>query len=119
MRSLVPSLSVVRRVSTFAVALLATLASAPAQAYSGQFDGGGRVGDYLDIVSSANGSGGGMDISGVCASACTMKLGVRGACVHADTQLWFHAARDTDGRVNTLGTLLMIQEYPTRSVRGR
>jgi hypothetical protein len=85
----------------------------PAHAFVGSFDGGGRVGDYLDFVASANASGERVEIAGVCASACTMKLGARGACVYGDTQLWFHAARNPDGRVNPLATLMMSQEYPS------
>jgi hypothetical protein len=93
-----------------------TLAGSSAQAFVGAFDGGGRVGDYLDWVAAANASGKRVEIAGVCASACTMKLGARGACVYSDSQLWFHAARNEDGRVNALATLIMLQEYP-RNVR--
>jgi hypothetical protein len=96
----------------FAVAY--ALSGSNAQAFGGLFDGGGRVGDYLDFVGSANASGARVEIGGVCASACTMKLGARGACVYADAQLWFHAARNEDGRVNLLANLMMLQEYPYR-----
>jgi hypothetical protein len=92
------------------------LAGSSAQAFVGSFDGGGRVGDYLDRVAAANASGERVEIAGVCASACTMKLGARGACVYGDSQLWFHAARNADGRVNPLATLIMLQQYP-RGVR--
>jgi len=97
-------------------ALACALFGSSAQAFVGPFDGGGRVGDYLDFVASANASGERVEIAGVCASACTMKLGARGACVYGDSQLWFHAARNADGRVNTLATLIMLQQYP-RGVR--
>ncbi len=89
------------------------LCSAPAQAF-GEFDGGGRVADYLDLVTSTDASGGRLEISGVCASACTMKLGARGACVHSDAQLWFHAARFDDGGLNPLGNRILLRQYPER-----
>jgi hypothetical protein len=92
------------------------LAGSSAQAFVGSFDGGGRVGVYLDLVAAANASGERLEIAGVCASACTMKLGARRACVYGDSQLWFHAARNEDGRVNPLATLIMLQQYP-RGVR--
>lgn len=78
------------------------------------FDGGGRLADYLDRVLSANASGERIEISGICASACTIELGARGVCIHGDAQLWFHAARYEDGRFNALGTRLMLAEYPRR-----
>jgi hypothetical protein len=81
-------------------------------AAAAEFDGGGRVGAYLDFVAASDAAGGRVEISGVCASACTLKLGARGACVHADARLLFHAARDADGRIDRLGTLMMLHEYP-------
>ena len=98
------------------LAVACALAGSSAQAFVGPFDGGGGVGDYLALVAAANASGERVEIAGVCASACTMKLGARGACVYGDAQLWFHAARNPDGRVNPLATLMMLQEYP-RGVR--
>jgi len=106
------SFAAVRRGFCVGFALAGALVSANAHANWSEFDGGGRVGDYLAKVSEANASGARTEISGVCASACTMKLGARNACVHSDTQLWFHAARNPDGQVNALGTLIMMQEYP-------
>ena len=97
-------------------AVVYALAGSSAHAFMGPFDGGGRVGDYLDFVAAANARGERVEIAGVCASACTMKLGARGACVYGDAELWFHAARNPDGRVNPLATLIMLQEYP-RGVR--
>ena len=94
-----------------AIGLLASLGASPAMA---QFDGGGRVGDYLDLVAATDSGAGRLEIAGVCASACTLKLGARGACVHADARLLFHAARNADGRIDRLGTLMMLHEYPAR-----
>ena len=111
---------VARRSRASLAALVAVLgvglAGSPAQAFVGPFDGGGRIGDYLDFVAAANASGERVEIAGVCASACTVKLGARGACVYSGAQLLFHAARNPDGRVNRLATLMMLQEYP-RGVR--
>ncbi len=90
-----------------------TLCGGPARAWE-SFDGGGVVGDYLAFVDQANATGAHVEIAGVCASACTMKLGVRRACVHPDAQLWFHAARNSDGRINALATLIMMEKYPSR-----
>ena len=106
------SLAAVRRVFFVGLTSAGALASASASAYWSEFDGGGRVGDYLALVSEANLSGAKTEISGVCASACTMKLGARNVCIHSDAQLWFHAARNPNGAVNALGTLIMMQEYP-------
>ena len=92
--------------------LACALSTTNAQAFGGAFDGGGRVGDYLNFVGAANASGARVEIGGVCASACTMKLGARNACVSSGAQLWFHAARNPDGRVNALATLMMLQQYP-------
>jgi hypothetical protein len=88
--------------------------TAPARAYWVPFDGGGRVGDYLDLVASANATGAKVEIAGICASACTLKLGARNACVHPDAHLWFHAARNRDGRINALANMIMMQRYPAR-----
>ena len=41
-----------------------------------------------------------------------MKLGARNVCIRSDAELWFHAARDEDGQINGLATLMMMQEYP-------
>jgi len=99
-----------RRPAIAAIIVLSCSISASAS----NFDAGGRLGDYLDLVASANAGEARVEITGVCASACTMKLGARGACVHADTRLLFHAARDADGRFDRLGTLMMLREYPRR-----
>lgn len=97
-------------------AFVCALTTTNVQAFGGLFDGGGRVGDYLNFVGSANATGARVEIGGVCASACTMKLGARNACISSGAQLWFHAARNPDGRVNALATVMMLQQYPS-SVR--
>jgi hypothetical protein len=78
------------------------------------YDGGGRIGDYIAYVDNQRSL---VEISGICASACTIKLGARQACIRKDAQLWFHAARNpNDGRINALATLMMLSEYP-RSIQ--
>jgi len=99
---------------SLALAVVSALAGSSAQAFVGSFDGGGRVGDYLALVAAANASDERVEIAGVCASACTMKLGARRVCVYNDAQLWFHAPHNDDGRVNPLAILVMLQEYPRR-----
>ena len=82
-------------------------------AHAAEFDGGGRIGDYLQLVAATEYTTR-IEIAGVCASACTIKLGARHACVRADARLLFHAARDASGNVDKLGTLMMLHEYPPR-----
>jgi hypothetical protein len=96
------------------LAIAAALCATPARCYSEPYDGGGLIFDYLARVVSANRTGAKVEISGICASACTMKLGVRHVCIHSDAQLWFHAARNQDGGFSAVGTRLMMSEYPTR-----
>ena len=84
-----------------------------ANAHAAEFDGGGRIGDYLELVAAREDTTR-IEIAGVCASACTIKLGAHHACVRADARLLFHAARDADGRVDRLATLMMLHEYPPR-----
>jgi len=100
----------VTKAAAFAAASL--FLAAPANAFSGGFDGGGRVLDYLDQVSAANAGGYRVEIAGTCASACTMKLGARNACVYRSAELLFHAAHDDYGRVNSLGTRILMRQYP-------
>ena len=109
MREFPSSLATTAKSLGLGFALACALSTTNAQAFGGLFDGGGRVGDYLDYVGAANATGARVEIGGVCASACTMKLGARNACVSSSAQLWFHAARNPDGRVNALATLMMLQ----------
>jgi hypothetical protein len=88
-------------------------ASTIVSAHAAEFDGGGRIGNYLELVAAREDTTR-IEIAGVCASACTIKLGARHACVRADARLLFHAARDADGRVDRLATLMMLHEYPSR-----
>jgi hypothetical protein len=78
-----------------------------------QFDAGGRVLDYYRNVRAANSSARRVVISGVCASACTMKLGIRNACVEPDATLLFHQA-SYNGFRSELGTRIMLYAFPRR-----
>ena len=77
------------------------------------FDGGGNVLDYYGNAHFANYSPRRTVIAGVCASACTMKLGVRNACVEPDATLLFHQA-SYNGFRSELGTRVMLYAYPQR-----
>jgi hypothetical protein len=74
------------------------------------FDGGGNVSDYYGR---ARYSIGPTVIAGVCASACTMKLGSRNACVEPDATLLFHQA-SYNGYRSELATRVMLYAYPSR-----
>jgi len=75
------------------------------------FDGGGNVQSYFANVHAANYSPRRTVIAGVCASACTMKLGIRNACVEPDATLLFHQA-SFNGFRSELGTRVMLYAYP-------
>lgn len=52
-------------------------------------------------------------IDGVCASACTMYLGVEGMCVTHDAFFKFHAASEPGSdRPDAFGSLVMMAHYP-------
>ena len=109
-----------------AAGFLVTLATGPAAAFpfmdfpgsgrSGRaFDGGGSVVDYMRRTRDADRGPGVTVISGTCASACTMKLGMRNACVTPDATLLFHQA-SSNGARSEIGSLLMLGSYP-RGIR--
>ena len=77
------------------------------------FDGGGSVVEYYGNAHAANSSARRTVIAGVCASACTMKLGIRNACVKPDATLLFHQA-SYNGLRSELGTRIMLDAYPSR-----
>jgi hypothetical protein len=88
---------------------------APAAFTPRPFDGGGNVLDYYGRAQAANSSSQRTVIAGVCASACTMKLGIRNACVAPDATLLFHQA-SYNGFRSELGTRVMLYAYP-RAIR--
>lgn len=77
------------------------------------FDGGGNVLAYFSRTSSVNYSARQTVIAGVCASACTMKLGARNACVTPDAELLFHQA-SSNGVRSELATRIMLYAFPQR-----
>ena len=83
-------------------------------------DRGGRIGTYLDKYHSLRTSGETVVIDGLCASACTIVLGMvpRGKiCVTSRANLGFHAAWDLDanGReaINPGATRMLYSMYPS------
>ncbi len=87
----------------------------PRRFASRPFDGGGNVFAYYGRAHSADFSPGPTVIAGVCASACTMKLGARNACVEPDAILLFHQA-SFNGYRSEVGTRMMLFSYP-RQIR--
>jgi hypothetical protein len=99
------------------VAVLSVLWSATVCVTNGRADTGGNIRAYAAEVSRLNRSQSVKVISGVCASACTMYLGVKKVCVEPDAEIWFHAAQlPGDNRPDPLGSLKMLSYYP-RKVR--
>src|SRR4051794_79927 len=99
--------------------IVAVLSVLPNLAYSMESpDLGGHIRAYVAAIAHLNRTGAAKVISGVCASACTMYLGVRNVCVEPDAELWFHAAHlPGEDRADPLGSLKMLSYYP-RKVRG-
>lgn len=82
-------------------------------------DHGGQIGDYLAKYQALRVSGEGVVIDGICASACTMLLGIisrNRICVTPRAILEFHAAWDpTPGGnsvVSNAGNRLLWSSYP-------
>ena len=76
------------------------------------FDGGGNVFAYYSHAQEAHFSPDRTVIAGVCASACTIKLGIRNVCVTPDATLLFHQAT-YNGIRSELGTRMMLSSYPS------
>lgn len=76
-------------------------------------DLGGNLASYMSHVDALNREGRAIRIAGVCASACTIYLGVKNACVDLSAELWFHAAyRPRDRQLDPAGSLRMLAYYP-------
>ena len=104
------------RALAFTSALIYTLICPSAQAFdAGSFDPGGNVSDYYYSVQAHSHAAYQTPINGVCASACTMKLGARNVCIYPDAILMFHQA-DAGGRRSDVGTLVLLASYP-RAIR--
>jgi len=93
--------------------LMAVLVSAPSSARAG--DLGGNLLTYTAQVDRLNREKREKRISGVCASACSVFLGVRRVCIERDAQVWFHSAyQPASMRPDPTGTLVMLSYYPRR-----
>lgn len=76
-------------------------------------DLGGKLERYVEDVERFNREGRLKRIAGVCASACTIYLGVKNVCVDPSAELWFHAAsRPRDNLPDPAGSLRMLAYYP-------
>jgi hypothetical protein len=80
-------------------------------------DGGGRIGTYLAKYRALRASGEKVEIDGVCASACTMLLGLiprDRICVTPRAALVFHSAWDAggDAAVSADGNRILWASYP-------
>ena len=76
-------------------------------------DLGGSVLAYYSDVHSEENQVSRTVISGVCASACTMKLSLRNACIEPNAVLLFHQASNNGVR-SELATRIMLDAYPPR-----
>src|SRR5271155_4551726 len=81
-------------------------------------DRGGQIGEYLAKYQALRVSGERVEIDGMCASACTMILGIiprNRICVTPRATLAFHAAWDPTPEgdaVSTAGTHILWSKYP-------
>jgi hypothetical protein len=103
-----------------AAAMLLTMGAVPASsAVRISDDHGGQLGPYLDKYRALRQSGERVEIDGVCASACTMLLGLippDRICVTPRAVLEFHSAWDINGdqSVSDAGTRLLWSHYPVK-----
>jgi hypothetical protein len=103
-----------------AAAMLLTMGMVPANAAVRiSDDHGGQLGPYLDKYRALAQSGERVEIDGICASACTMLLGLVPAdriCVTPRAVLEFHSAWDIAGdqSVSDAGTRLLWSHYPAK-----
>ncbi|MDB5651079.1 MAG: hypothetical protein JWL62_2599 [Hyphomicrobiales bacterium] len=102
--------------STHALALMVWLSGpcpAAAQASSLQDDRGGNLRAYVTDVARLNRDQLEKRIGGLCASACTVYLGVKKVCVEPDAEVWFHAAfLPGSTKPDPTGSLEMLSYYP-------
>ncbi|ATQ66918.1 MULTISPECIES: hypothetical protein [Methylosinus] len=95
--------------------LVALVFVEPVGAFDIVEDYGGTLAVYRDEARRLEASGEELAIRGVCASACTIFLGLRKVCVEPGAMFWFHAARLPGGAApDPLATLEMLSLYPRR-----
>jgi hypothetical protein len=92
---------------------VSALSAGPASALDIVADYGGTLAAYRAEARRLDASGEELAIRGVCASACTIFLGLRRVCVAPGAVFWFHAARRPGGAaLDPLATLEMLSSYP-------
>jgi hypothetical protein len=108
------------KVPALAAAVLIAMGTVPAGSAVRIYDDhGGQLGPYLDKYRALAQSGQSVEIDGVCASACTMLLGLippDRICVTPRAVLEFHSAWDIAGNqsVGDAGTRLLWSHYPAK-----
>lgn len=76
-------------------------------------DYGGPLAAYREEARRLDASGEELAIRGLCASACTIFLGLRRVCVAPQAVFWFHAARlPAEDAPDPVATLEMLSYYP-------
>lgn len=76
-------------------------------------DHGGPLAIYRAEARRLDAAGEALAIRGLCASACTIFLGLRKVCVAPGAVFWFHAARLPGAQApDPLATLEMLSSYP-------
>jgi hypothetical protein len=108
------------KVRALAAVMLIAMGTVPAHSTVRIYnDPGGQLGPYLDKYRALAQSGQSVEIDGVCASACTMLLGLippDRICVTPRALLEFHSAWDIAGdqSVSAAGTRLLWSHYPAK-----
>src|ERR1700761_3377956 len=108
------------KVRALAAAMLIAMGTMPARSAVRIYnDPGGQLGRYLDKYRALAQSGQSVEIDGVCASACTMLLGLippDRICVTPRALLVFHSSWDIAGNqsVSNAGTRLLWSHYPAK-----
>lgn len=102
-----------RHISATAFAAALSLgAASPSLAFT--FDGGGDVLHYMNNVHVANARREEQRLDGTCLSACTMKLGIRRACVTPEARFGFHSPVRADGSLAAGWRAVLLGHYPER-----
>ena len=71
-----------------------------------------NAGYYLGLVTRSRAAPMPQRIAGTCASACTIRLGIRGACVEPNAELWFLPVLTKSGLIQTGLTRAMFAAMP-------
>ncbi len=102
-----------RFLAVLTLTLLVAVAACRNARFDESSDSGGNLREYAAQVNRLNAQGAAKVIRGVCASACTILLGVKKVCVEPTAELWFHAAHLPGvDQPDSLGSLEMLSFYP-------